>query len=246
METPSGSEIVVGEALHDRSRWGSGPWDKEPDKITWYDKNTGLPCMVIRSSMGNLCGYAGVYKGHQLFTKDYSDCLRPGCRQKPRMTRKQYKLKIKQAKRHKDPLYGNMMLAGLRLGKISFKQPKGISSRHAYRYTRNSRACFCNTYNSPEARLDVHGGVTYSGYCHGVICHEPRPGERRVKWFGFDCAHSGDLVPSMDWMNKNDPAMKEIHDRYALLGVEDIDTYKNLAYVMAEAGRLAQQLKEYR
>lgn len=49
----------------------------------------------------------------------------------------------------------------------------------------------------------AHGGLTFSDRCaHGDdpsrgICHIPQPGESdNVWWFGFDCAHYGDLCPA--------------------------------------------------
>ncbi len=46
--------------------------------------------------------------------------------------------------------------------------------------------------------LYVHGGITYTGKCQGVICHVPKEGESDdVWWFGFDAAHAGDLIPGM-------------------------------------------------
>jgi len=52
----------------DRSRWGSGEWDGEPDKAHWVYK--GLDCLIVRNDMGNLCGYVGVPEGHPDFGKD--------------------------------------------------------------------------------------------------------------------------------------------------------------------------------
>lgn len=44
--------------------------------------------------------------------------------------------------------------------------------------------------------LEVHGGITYARACNGVVCHKPAPGEPdALWWFGFDCAHFGDLSP---------------------------------------------------
>lgn len=57
----------------------------------------------------------------------------------------------------------------------------------------------------PESEVDVHGGLTYSGFCQeGTdpsqnVCHVPYPGrESRVWWFGFDCAHARDVTPAFD------------------------------------------------
>ena len=48
----------------DKSVWGPGPWQNEPDKRQWQDEATGLPCLIVRNSMGALCGYVGVSEGH--------------------------------------------------------------------------------------------------------------------------------------------------------------------------------------
>jgi hypothetical protein len=47
----------------DRSSWGSGPWDDEPDRVEW--RAHGLPCLMVRvSSHGAWCGYVAVPPGH--------------------------------------------------------------------------------------------------------------------------------------------------------------------------------------
>lgn len=58
----------------DKGKWGSGPWDDEPDKRQWQDPATGFPCLIVRAEgTGALCGYVGVPKGHRWHRKDYSD-----------------------------------------------------------------------------------------------------------------------------------------------------------------------------
>lgn len=56
-----------------RDGWPSGPWDDEPDKERWRDPETGLPCLILRSSYGHLCGYVGVAEGHQAYGMKYHD-----------------------------------------------------------------------------------------------------------------------------------------------------------------------------
>jgi len=51
----------------DKSGWGPGPWQDEPDKIQWPDAATGLPCMIRRNLFGIWCGYVGVPDGHPWF-----------------------------------------------------------------------------------------------------------------------------------------------------------------------------------
>ncbi len=55
----------------DKSSWGDGPWQDEPDKKQWQDVKTGYPCLIVRGHSGALCGYVGVTDGHPLFQKDY-------------------------------------------------------------------------------------------------------------------------------------------------------------------------------
>jgi hypothetical protein len=54
-----------------KDSWPAGPWQSEPDKIQWTDKETNLPCLIVRNGYGALCGYVGVTKNHPAFGKDY-------------------------------------------------------------------------------------------------------------------------------------------------------------------------------
>lgn len=57
----------------DKSAWGDGPWQHEPDKVQWRDAATGLPCLIVRNLMGALCGYVGVPPGHPAHGKPFGD-----------------------------------------------------------------------------------------------------------------------------------------------------------------------------
>ncbi len=57
----------------DKSDWGPGPWQDEPDKAQWKDDATGLPCLAVRNRVGSLCGYVGVSEGHPAFGKHYDE-----------------------------------------------------------------------------------------------------------------------------------------------------------------------------
>ena len=58
--------------MEDRTKWPAGPWDDEPNKVQWVDKETGLDCLIIRNShTGILCGYVGVAASHRLYGCDY-------------------------------------------------------------------------------------------------------------------------------------------------------------------------------
>ena len=142
----------------DKSKWGDGPWQQEPDKKQWTDAATGFPCLIVRGPHGALCGYVGVTLSHPFFGKSYND-----------------------------------------------------------------------------VDVEVHGGLTFADRCqpnreHG-ICHIVEQGENEnVWWFGFDCAHSGDVSP---WL--------------LLKGLRNFgETYHDVAYVTRAITRLAKQLKEGR
>lgn len=58
----------------DRSGWGAGPWDGEPDKVVWTDEAAGLVCMVRRHGYsGHLCGYVGVGPDHPCHGMAYGE-----------------------------------------------------------------------------------------------------------------------------------------------------------------------------
>lgn len=149
----------------DRNGWPSGIWDQEPDRKQWEDKETGLPCLIVRNDFGNLCGYVGVNNSHILFGKDYSDL-----------------------------------------------------------------------------NLDVHGGLTYAGECHGRVCHEVKTNFLGIEithlendktwWLGFDCAHYGDYSPGLSKYR----GFNELNQQ---------TDYKNVSYVTEQCTNLAKQIKNY-
>lgn len=57
----------------DKSTWGAGPWQNEPDKMQFSDPVTGLPCLIVRNPGGALCGYVGVPTDHPYYGKKWSD-----------------------------------------------------------------------------------------------------------------------------------------------------------------------------
>jgi hypothetical protein len=59
-------------ATRDKSGWGEGPWQDEPDKVQWIDEETELDCLIRRSPGGAWCGYVGVGPEHPWYGLDYS------------------------------------------------------------------------------------------------------------------------------------------------------------------------------
>lgn len=55
----------------DKSAWGDGPWQTEPDRVEF--EHAGLPCLLVRNPRsGNWCGYAAVPPGHPYHGMDYN------------------------------------------------------------------------------------------------------------------------------------------------------------------------------
>lgn len=82
--------------------------------------------------------------------------------------------------------------------------------------------------------LNVHGGVTYTAACFGVICHKPNPGESDdVWWIGFDCAHASDVLPLVG---------VNVYLGHLL---SSFPTYKPIGFVRNEVKNLAEQLAEF-
>lgn len=60
----------------DKSEWGDGLWQDEPDRVDWRDDATGLPCLALRNAtLGHWCGYVGLPPGHPWHGKGYEDLL---------------------------------------------------------------------------------------------------------------------------------------------------------------------------
>lgn len=54
-----------------KTNWGEGDWNNEPDRIHWVDKDTNYPCLILRiPHHGALCGYVAVLEGHPCFGLD--------------------------------------------------------------------------------------------------------------------------------------------------------------------------------
>lgn len=69
-------------ATIDKTGWGQGPWQHEPDKVQWKDEPTGLDCLAVRGPGGHWCGYVGVPEGHALHGVDYDDAYRVAAKAK--------------------------------------------------------------------------------------------------------------------------------------------------------------------
>jgi hypothetical protein len=57
--------------VFDKSDWGDGPWQDEPDRVDWV--HAGLACLALRGPMGSWCGYVGVPSSHPLHGCTYHE-----------------------------------------------------------------------------------------------------------------------------------------------------------------------------
>lgn len=89
-----------------------------------------------------------------------------------------------------------------------------------------------NVEARPDFVFKVHGGLTYSNKCDGVICHMDDQQGEETWWFGFDCAHCNDLTPKS--------AALFATNRGGLLAGHG--TYRDINYVKSECENLADQL----
>lgn len=158
----------------DKSTWGNGPWQDEPDKRQWKDEATGLPCLIVRGPSGALCGYVGVAEGHSHFGKDYDNAP--------------------------VEVHGGLTFASKCADMSPAAYAKGLervktTAEEAKRHPKGDAAEWLKEW-AP------HLG-TYEAWREqsekANICHIPGPGEPdHVWWFGFDCAHYQDTTPASD------------------------------------------------
>lgn len=92
----------------------------------------------------------------------------------------------------------------------------------------------CGYEHAVDAKLEVHGGITFAAACHGVVCHKhDDESAGPTWWFGFDCAHAWDVMPAM--------AARERALGLGPLSGEN-DVYRDMDYVIGECESLALQL----
>lgn len=91
--------------------------------------------------------------------------------------------------------------------------------------------------------IDVHGGCSYIDLCQSDhapdgstgICHLVEPGELdQVFWIGFDCGHSGDIMPAMTQFSGMGGILSQLMCHSSI--------YRDLDFVRAECKSLAKQL----
>lgn len=248
----------------DKSEWGPGPWQDEPDKVQWLDPVTNYPCLIVRSQVsGSLCGYVGVPKEHPAYGLDYDGTTAENA--KARRTAQREAIRKKYSGLGQTVQYVND-------GLPDFSEvPEEVVVPVVGDSIRN---------------MEVHGGLTFAGPCRKAtveewetipgrikasekeaarfpkgnaarfiaemspiktyeqfaakceaqsICHKPDDGEPDdVWWFGFDTAHAWDLAPGLK------AALRAVGGTTGYT-IRD-EAYRDKAYVTAQVESLAKQL----
>jgi hypothetical protein len=56
----------------DKSEWGPGPWQAEPDRVDFT--HAGFACLALRNDhLGHWCGYVGVPREHPAYGREYEN-----------------------------------------------------------------------------------------------------------------------------------------------------------------------------
>ncbi|MDJ0512785.1 MAG: hypothetical protein QNJ62_05010 [Methyloceanibacter sp.] len=98
---------------------------------------------------------------------------------------------------------------------------------------------FGKGYDEANRHIQAHGGLTFAE-AHAAM--EKTDG---LWWFGFDCAHSGDLVPGMDSMDFLESAIYDLASRSEAIdgmGGDGEEVYRDINFVKAECESIAKQL----
>lgn len=89
-------------------------------------------------------------------------------------------------------------------------------------------------FNQKEIDLDCHGGITFNE------AHEEH-------WVGFDCGHSGDIIPTSEYFKNTNPKLKDLRKSFPLPhGFEKHPLfnpiYRNMKFCITECINIIKQL----
>lgn len=218
----------------DKSSWGDGPWQSEPDKKQWRDEATGLPCLIVRNQFGALCGYAGVPKGHRLHGKTYGAEKVFSCTE-DRSDDWHHSCTVDSHLEAHGGITFSSSCAPMGLAAHARMRDRLAKSKEEAKvYPKGDAARFIQKW---EPVIEDHAAWKAQMEAE-AICHVSEAGEPdEVWWFGFDCAHFGDLLPGMAaYMRGDMVSMTE--------GLQRDDVYRDLGYVEAQISGLAAQLAD--
>ncbi len=227
----------------DKSEWGPGPWQDEPDKAQWLDAGSRLPCLIVRGPVGALCGYVGLPPGHRARRATFESSYQIDPKRAATMSVLE-RMTIRRRGNNGAPGYyvldryvevhGGLTFCGPcdDPGPLDWERAKATVARMraaAEGYPLGDAARWLKTWLPV---LDDYDKWRALRAARG-ICHLAGPGDfKHVRWVGFDCAHFRDFVPAINVLRK--------HTGFA--DVFDDDVYRDFDYVKAECASLARQL----
>lgn len=233
----------------DKSEWGNGPWEQEPDKRQWVDPTTGYPCLMVRNHSGAWCGYVGIDQTHPLHGADYgAKVTAPGLTDKmmdrPIGNAGINPMFLQAFSEEKEAVSVDCLLnvhGGITFGDSCQTHTKN-DFKHARsrlrRMKKKARGFPVGDYARWHAEWRPILTKGYRAYVEKKtatgICHVPDPGEPETLWWlGFDTVHAGDYAPGMAAISRRLGFTREWED-----------AYRDLSYVETETQNLASQLKE--
>lgn len=259
------SEILVKYLIEldfmDKSSWEPGEWHSEPDKVHWLDNETGLPCLIIRGSHGALNGYVGIPIYHPAYGLSYDGETQHEHDQR----HKAFRQALANRDRTKSVFEGlslenvpeNRIIPGIGEsilnievhGGLTFSGPTQEPTKEQW-----NKAKKMMPHQIAEAALFPNGDaaewlkkweslLVTDNYEKWAIAVKEMSintclnDDDEIWWFGFDCAHAGDLCPKIE------STLKMIGHQQIKLPDDYTDKYRNLAYVEDECKLLAKQLK---
>lgn len=208
----------------DKSSWGRGTWQDEPDKRQWQDEATGLPCLIVRSPLGHLCGYVGVSASHPWHGKSYNSCLKglavrhddglcEGCKEHGWcQNRPENILHV-----HGSITYSDFSAVADRATFDRMVKRLATSRAEARQFPSGDSARFLKTWEAALSDFDQWQIRWRETAICSVIDDD------KLYWFGFDCAHYGDMSPGTS-------------------GSLARGEYRDVAYVAEQCAALAKQL----
>ena len=251
----------------DKGDWGDGPWQGEPDKRQWQDKVTRLPCLMVRGPSGSWCGYVGVPPGHPAhglhydgITQEAAEARRkrngdnmkawsaaggppldqwvPPLPYLPDPPMSAYGRAVSELYAHGGLTYADFCSPITREEWESFRlrEPKWRSEAERFPHGDSARHLkkWAGAFDSYDRWVEIAQST--------AICHVTEPGDAEpVWWFGFDCAHAGDLMPGhrsiLREIGMPEPSWA------SLAGSGYHEVYRTVAYVEGQCAMLAFQLQ---
>src|SRR5215471_14964460 len=206
----------------EKRNWGPGDWLNEPDKMQFV--YMGHPCIILRAQHGALCGYVGIYKSHPCYGlsyNGYSQLIDDIMHEQHRESMKEWASRgYPKTENGLPDMYSHgcgwpeepkLTAVGEALinievhGGLTYSNNPRVPTEEIWQevqsqfahareraklYPRGDAAIWLRRWEPVENDYEK-----FKEICRATcICLEPPDDE--VWLFGFDCAHSGDVMPA--------------------------------------------------